>query len=105
MLQAISGTVHEVLTGWYLLRTRDQFHVAGVDSTTITMRTWTQDELEAYLDSGAWIGKSGAYGLQLPHDPFVTSIAGSASNVIGIPLEQLTNVIAESGLDGSGSTP
>src|SRR5262245_10174477 len=44
MLQAISGTVHEVLTGWCLLRTRDQFHVSGVEKTTITMRTWTPDE-------------------------------------------------------------
>src|SRR5262249_22496987 len=32
MLQAISGSVHQVLTGWYLLRTRDQFHVSGVET-------------------------------------------------------------------------
>jgi len=51
------------------------------------MRAWTAAELEAYLDSGAWVGKSGAYGLQLPHDPFVTNISGSASNVVGVPLE------------------
>jgi septum formation protein len=95
MLQAMSGTVHEVLTGWYLLRTRDQFHVGGVEQTIITMREWTPDEFEAYLDSGAWIGKSGAYGLQLPRDPFVTNIAGSSSNVIGVPLERLAQVIAE----------
>ena len=95
MLQAISGSVHEVLTGWYLLRTRDQFHVAGVESTTITMRPWTRDEFDAYLDSGAWIGKSGAYDLQLPHDPFVTSMVGSASSVIGVPLEKLADAIAE----------
>ena len=95
MLQAMSGTIHEVLTGWCLLRTRDQFQVSGVEKTTITMRTWTPDEIDAYLDSGQWIGKSGAYGLQLPHDPFVTHIAGSASNVIGVPLERLAQAMAE----------
>jgi septum formation protein len=99
MLQAISGSVHQVLTGWYLLRTRDQFHVAGVETTTIAMRAWTADEFEAYLDSGAWIGKSGAYGLELPRDPFVTNIVGSASSVIGIPLEQLARTIAEFNLE------
>jgi septum formation protein len=93
-LQAISGSVHEVLTGWYLLRTRDQSHFAGAETTTITMRPWTRDEFEAYLESGAWIGKSGAYGLALPHDPFVTSMVGSASNVIGVPLEILADAIA-----------
>jgi len=98
MLQAISGTVHEVLTGWCLFRTRDRLQIAGVERTTITMRIWTPDEFEGYLDSGAWIGKSGAYGLSLPHDPFVTHIAGSSSNVIGVPLERLAQVIAEFGL-------
>jgi septum formation protein len=95
MLQAISGTVHEVRTGWCLFRTRDQLQIAGVERTTITMRPWTPDEVEAYLERGAWIGKSGAYGLQLPRDPFVTHIAGSPSNVIGVPLERLAAVIAE----------
>ncbi len=95
MLTAISGTVHDVLTGWCLLRTRGQLLVAGLERTTITMRAWTAAEIEGYLDSGAWVGKSGAYGLQLPHDPFVTDISGSASNVVGVPLERLAEVLAE----------
>jgi septum formation protein len=95
MLTAISGTVHQVFTGWCLLRTRDQLHVTGVECTKVTMRDWSADEVEAYLDSGAWIGKSGAYGLQFPHDPFVTNVTGSTSNVIGIPLERLAEVLNE----------
>jgi septum formation protein len=95
MLQLISGTVHDVLTGWCLYRTRDQLQIAGVERTTIAMRAWTPDEFEAYLDGGAWIAKSGAYGLTLPHDQFVTHIAGSSSNVIGVPVERLAQVIAE----------
>ncbi len=94
MLQAISGTVHEVRTGWCLLRTHDQFQSSGVEKTTITMRAWTDDEFTAYLDSGQWVGKSGAYGLELPHDRFVTRIDGSRSNVVGIPLERLSAVLA-----------
>src|SRR5262245_56050907 len=38
MLQAISGTVHEVLTGWCLLRTRDSLLLGGVERTEIEMR-------------------------------------------------------------------
>lgn len=99
MLQAISGTVHEVLTGWCLFRTRDQLQTSGAERTIITMRPWKEGEFQMYLDSGAWIGKCGAYGLELPRDPFVTHIAGSSSNVIGVPLERLAQVIAEFGLD------
>jgi septum formation protein len=95
MLQAISATTHEVLTGWCLFRTRDQLQISGIERTTVTMRAWTPDEFTKYLDSGDWIGKCGAYGLELPDDPFVTSINGSAANVIGVPLERLDQVLAE----------
>lgn len=95
MLMAISGTVHEVLTGWCLLRTHDQLFVGGIERTRITMRDWTELELEDYLDSGEWEGKCGAYGLRIEGDPFVTNIEGSTSNVIGVPLERLSQVLAE----------
>lgn len=95
MLTAMSGTVHEVLTGWCLFRTHDELQISGVERTTITMRAWRDDELESYLDSGEWVGKSGAYGLRLPHDPFVMHISGSASSVVGVPLERLEQVLAE----------
>lgn len=93
MLRAISGTTHEVLTGWCLLRTADRSRQEGVERTVITMRAWSEAELAAYLDGGKWIGKSGAYGLELPTDPFVTRIQGSAANVVGVPLERVREVL------------
>lgn len=100
MLSAISGTTHAVLTGWCLLRTIDWLFFSGVETTTIHMRPWSTTELEAYLDSGEWIGKSGAYGLQLPTDPFVERIEGSPFSVVGVPLERLQAVIDEFSLLG-----
>jgi septum formation protein len=105
MLESLSGTTHDVLTGWCLLRTRDRLTLGGVERTTITMRAWQADEVAAYLDSGEWEGKCGAYGLQLPEDPFVTQIAGSKANVIGLPLERLQAVLAEFATLGLGGTP
>jgi septum formation protein len=101
MLRGISGTAHEVRTGWCLLRTSDQLQMSGVEQTAITMRTWTDDEFTSYLDSGQWIGKSGAYGLELPQDRFVTQIVGSASSVVGVPLERLREALAEFDCRGS----
>jgi septum formation protein len=98
MLQTISGTTHEVLTGWCLLRTADRLFLSGVERTVIHMRSWTAQELEAYLDSRQWVEKSGAYGLETPVDPFVDRIEGSPSSVIGVPLERLQAVIDEFGL-------
>jgi septum formation protein len=98
MLRAISGTTHDVLTGWCLLRPSDGLIIGGTEKTIITMHPWTEDEFTRYLDSGEWIGKCGAYGLQLPHDPFVTRIEGSAANFIGLPLERLKMVLTEFGI-------
>jgi len=95
MLRAISGTTHEVRTGWCLVRTSDGVARSGVERTRITMRAWTPAEFDHYLAGGEWQGKCGAYGLQLPNDPLVTQINGSVSNVIGVPLERLREVLAE----------
>lgn len=99
MLEAISGTTHDVLTGWCLLRTSDAQMRSGTETTQIEMRGWSDAELEHYLDSGAWRGKSGAYGLQWPVDPFVVRMQGSASSVVGVPLERLAEVLAELGCE------
>jgi septum formation protein len=95
MLQAMSGVAHEVLTGWCLLRTTDGVSLTGCEATSIHMRPWTEAERESYLDSGDWRDKCGAYGLQWPNDPFVTELRGSATNVIGVPLERLAQVLRE----------
>ncbi len=95
MLRLLSGSTHDVLTGWCLLRTRDGIGLVGVERTTITMRPWTDIEITSYLDSGEWEGRCGGYGLQLPRDPFVIDIQGSAANVIGVPLERVQQALAE----------
>lgn len=95
MLHQLSGSKHAVLTGFCLLRTTDGLTWSGVEQTSIIMRQWTAAEIQAYLDSGEWEGKCGAYGLQLPEDPFITEMQGSASNVIGVPLERLAAIFDE----------
>jgi len=97
MLDLLSGSCHDVLTGWRLLRTSDGLTVGGVDCTQITMRHWTHEEKETYLAGGEWAGRCGAYGLLEP-DPFVVKIEGSPSNVVGLPMERLTQTLREFGI-------
>lgn len=102
MLSGISGTRHDVLTGWCVLRSHDRLLLSGVERTGIVMRDWSDQELENYLESGEWQGKCGAYGLQPVNDPFVTAIEGSISNVIGLPMERLQSVLLENFSVGQG---
>lgn len=98
MLRQMSGITHEVWTGW-ALHLPAGFFLTGVEKTIIDFRTWTEAELEAYLDSHEWQGKCGAYGLTWPHDPMVENLRGSVSNVIGLPLEQIEAALTLAGYD------
>jgi septum formation protein len=59
------------------------------------MRSLSHRELGDYLDSNEWVGKAGAYGIQDHGDAFVERIEGSFTNVVGLPMELLAEMIAE----------
>lgn len=86
MLKALSNQKHEVLTSvcmGYPDRSPFQF----TSKTSITFRKLVKSEIDAYLRSGEWEGKAGAYGIQGKAQIFVSHLEGSLTNVIGLPLE------------------
>lgn len=93
ILQALRGREHQVLSGLCLWRRPDDWHDAQVERTTLVMEPLSDVELEAYLDSGAWEGKAGAFGYQDGLD-WVRIVEGSASNVVGLPMERLAEMLA-----------
>lgn len=56
-----------------------------VESTTVTFRSLTRAEIEAYVESGESMGKAGAYGIQGLGGTLVTKIEGDYQNVVGFP--------------------
>lgn len=93
ILQRLSGSEHQCLTGVCVWRRPADFWIGGVDVTDLRMRQLSADELEAYLASDRWVGKAGAYAIQDP-DPYVAILRGSHSNVVGLPMELLETLIA-----------
>jgi septum formation protein len=94
ILETITGTTHEVITGVTLLNAATDDRLIAHDVTEVTMRPMRGRELEAYLDSGAWEGKAGAYGIQDKGDAFVERVNGSFTNVVGLPMELLSEMLA-----------
>jgi septum formation protein len=88
MLRAQEGRHLIILTGICLYRAGLREWVGAVDRSVVRVGTLSPAEREAYLDSGLWQGKAGAYGVQ-DDDPFVTVVSGSWSNVVGLPMERL----------------
>jgi len=64
ILRALTGTTHRVITGVTFLDCVTGRRLITHDTTRVTMRDVTDLELETYLDTEAWQGKAGAYGIQ-----------------------------------------
>lgn len=96
MLEALSGRRHRVLTGVCVWRLPDGQPRSGVAESLLEMGPLSEEFLEWYLASGLWRGKAGACGFQDERLP-LRLVGGSASNVVGLPLELLGEMLAEAG--------
>jgi septum formation protein len=95
ILKRLARAPHVVVTGLCLLDARTGRRRVASDQTRVTLRPMTDAEIEAYVDSGEATGKAGAYAIQETGDRFVERIEGSFSNVVGLPLELLENLLKE----------
>jgi septum formation protein len=97
ILETLTRTPHEVITGVTILDVPDGRRLICHDRTRVFMRRMTEDEMAGYLDSGQWQGKAGAYGVQDAADAFVERLEGSYTNVVGLPMELLARMLADMG--------
>ena len=98
-LRLLSGRRHQVYTG-VAVSAPDGRDNACVVTTTVTMKRLGNEQLMHYLQSGEWQGKAGGYGIQGRADAFVTSINGSYSNVVGLPLQASADLLRGLGFRG-----
>ena len=94
MIRLQEGREIEVVTGICLYRADRREWVGSAEVSVCSCRVLTDEERREYLDSGLWEGKAGAYGVQ-DNDPFVTVVRGSWSNVVGLPMERLAEILRE----------
>lgn len=92
MLRMLSGRQHSVWSGLCLWDTRTQEFIVESVCSVLTMSELSDGMIVQYLDSGAWEGKSGAFGYQDNH-PWLQLVSGTASNVVGLPIERLQELL------------
>ena len=95
-LNILSGGKHNVLTGFTVISPTGQA-VTKVIKTVITLKRLSREEINWYLESGEWEGKSGGYAIQGKFEMFVKQINGSISNVVGLPLFNVYNTLTGMG--------
>ncbi|MCS7022077.1 MAG: Maf family protein [Gemmataceae bacterium] len=93
ILRLLAGRTHELWTGVCLWLRPEDWQICWQERSLVYLKPMTEADIDTYLQSRLWQGCSGAYALQLPDDPHLTVVQGSASNVIGLPMESLQAVL------------
>ena len=97
MLSLLSGRWHQVHTG-VCLHTPDGLVRERAETTNVLFRTIGRAELLRYAASEEPMDKAGAYAMQGTGSILIEKIDGSPSNVIGLPLDIVTALLADAGL-------
>jgi septum formation protein len=87
MLTKLSGRTHQVITAWHVRG--DDVSGEGWCASDVEMIAMSEPVLAAYVASGEWRGKAGAYAIQGIGAALVRAVRGSVTNVIGLPLVEV----------------
>ena len=93
MLELLNGREQRVYSGLCVWPRDDRAPQTRVARTMLRMEALDEGQLEEYLDSGLWEGKAGAFGYQ-DRVEWLCILEGSESNVIGLPMELLADMLA-----------
>lgn len=104
ILQLLSGKTHQVHTAVAVLgkqnKNDDQVKLL-VSSSQVTFKALTDEEINAYILTNEPMGKAGAYGIQGIGGCLISSIAGSYSGIMGLPLYETSQLLNETGVQFS----
>ncbi|MCF7975399.1 MAG: Maf family protein [Phycisphaerae bacterium] len=95
ILTKLFSRPHTVITGLSLIWKTRQIEIVTHESTLVIPRDMSPIQIEAHLKNHAWQDKAGAYAIQENGDEFIERLEGSLTNVIGLPMERLSELLKE----------
>lgn len=95
MLTDLSGTTHEVLTAVVVIE--GQSIRQALSESRVDFMPLTADTIERYIESGEPFDKAGGYGIQGHAGTFVTSIVGSYTGIMGLPVHETGELLMPAG--------
>lgn len=95
-LERLSGRRH-VVYGGVTLALPDGSARSRLVRTTVTFKRLEPGEIAAYIGSGEWEGKAGGYAIQGLAAAYIRFVRGSYSNVVGLPLYEVAQLLKGAG--------
>ena len=105
MLTRLRGRTHQVYTGIALLRKSDDSLLTDLCVTDVPMRSYSDDEIRAYVATGDPLDKAGAYAIQHAGFRPVASMNGCYASVMGLPLCHVTRVMRQMNIQPRADVP
>jgi septum formation protein len=96
MLQELAGRTHRVLTGYAVLEGGSRPR-QGLEESLVTMKSMEIGGLEEYMSLGEYKDKAGSYAVQGKGSLLIEKIEGSYTNVVGLPLETVMEILENRG--------
>lgn len=96
MLRKLSGNWHKVFTGVCVKIEDDE--ILFFEETKVKFKELSEFEIDYYISTGEPLDKAGAYAIQGLGGVFVERIEGDYSNVIGLPISKLWQVLLDKGV-------
>ncbi len=100
MLRRLSGKTHQVFTGFCLYHHRKTLRFSDTARTDVTFKTLTDLEIDWYIGTGEPFDKAGAYAIQGLGTFLVRRINGSYTNVVGLPVCEVVEILIREGVMG-----
>ena len=95
ILRRLSGRQHKVLTGVAVLSTRLERYQTFTVTSVVRMHNLSDEIIADYVATDEPLDKAGAYAIQGEGSDLVASYDGSYTNIVGLPLEELKQALAE----------
>lgn len=98
MLILLNGRSHSVITGFTIIDTKTKKKLSRSVETKVYFRKMTEQEIESYVRTGEPLDKAGSYAIQGIGAVIVKKIEGDYLNVVGLPLNSLTDALRKFGV-------
>ena len=98
MLRRLSGTQHTVFTGLAIRRQSDGLSLERGVASEVTFKLIDEATIELYLSRVHTLDKAGGYAIQEASELIIAGFTGSLSNIVGLPLEEMKQLLTQAGL-------
>lgn len=93
MISILQGRIHELWTGVVVWNSSTNIQTCWQERSLVRVAPMCENQIDRYLNERTWDGCSGGYAIEGESDPIIQVVDGSISNIIGLPMESLGEIL------------